>query len=112
VTTHPILLRVTWLLVGRRASGFVLVGQGGLSGLKRLRSRISPAGLIFWRETIESEGRVTMWGHPNAVSAGVTLSHSTGRNAMIGYLVAFAFLCFATAASAQTPDTVFIEKLT
>lgn len=31
---------------------------------------------------------------------------------MIRYLVAFAFLCFATAASAQTPDTVFIEKLT
>ena len=31
---------------------------------------------------------------------------------MIRHLVAFAFLCFATAASAQTPDTVFIEKLT
>ena len=31
---------------------------------------------------------------------------------MIRYLVAFAFLCFATAAAAQTPDTVFIEKLT
>ena len=31
---------------------------------------------------------------------------------MIRYLVAFAFLCFATAASAQTPDTVFIEELT
>ena len=26
------------------------------------------------------------------------------------YLIAFAVLCFATAASAQTPDTVFIEK--
>ena len=30
---------------------------------------------------------------------------------MVRYLVAFAFLCFATAAIAQTPDTVFIEKL-
>jgi hypothetical protein len=53
-----------------------------------------------------------MSGRPNAVSADVTLYCSTGRNAMIRYLVAFAFLCFATAASAQTPDTVFIEKLT
>ena len=31
---------------------------------------------------------------------------------MIRFLVAFAFLRFATAAFAQTPDTVFIEKLT
>jgi hypothetical protein len=53
-----------------------------------------------------------MSGRPNVFSADVTLSCSTGRNAMIRYLVAFAFLCFATAASAQTPDTVFIEKLT
>ncbi len=31
---------------------------------------------------------------------------------MIRYLVAIAFLCFAGAASAQTPDTVFLERLT
>src|SRR4029453_2816291 len=31
---------------------------------------------------------------------------------MVRYVVAIAFLCFAGAASAQTPNTVFLEKLT
>jgi creatinine amidohydrolase len=31
---------------------------------------------------------------------------------MIRYLLAIAFLCFAGAAAAQTPDTVFLERLT
>jgi len=31
---------------------------------------------------------------------------------MVRYLVAFAFVCFASAASAQAPDTVYLERLT
>jgi hypothetical protein len=44
VTTHPILLRVTRLPVGRRASGFVLVAQGGLKHPPWRRSASSGIG--------------------------------------------------------------------
>jgi hypothetical protein len=52
VTTHPILLRVTRLPVGRRASGFVQVAKGGRDRPSALDGPGSRSGIRFDAEPI------------------------------------------------------------
>ena len=71
MTKHPLLLRITPLPVGRRASGFVLVAKGG--GIRPGLNQIVPAASMkIWRNVrILRQVRGRYWGSKAASSSGV-----------------------------------------